>query len=86
MNRYALIYVVLINLITFIMFFKDKHAAMKGKWRIPEISLFACAFLGGSLGGIAGMRAFRHKTKKLKFVIGFPCILIFEATLYFFAF
>ena len=52
-----------------------------GKWRISEEALFILALLGGSIGGIAGMYAFRHKTKKLRFTIGFPVILILEIIL-----
>ena len=37
--------------------------------------------LGGGIGGIAGMYTFRHKTKKIQFVIGFPVILISEIIL-----
>ena len=39
------------------------------------------ALCGGSIGGIIGMYTFRHKTKKLKFSIGFPTILISEIAL-----
>ena len=56
----------------------DKKKAEKSKRRIPEKTLFTLVILGGGIGGIAGMYMFRHKTKKAKFVIGFPLILIFE--------
>ena len=59
----------------------DKRKAKKGKWRISETALFTLAILGGSIGGIAGMYAFRHKTKKARFTIGFPAILILEIIL-----
>lgn len=35
-------------------------------------------YCGGSLGGLMGMYVFHHKTKKLKFKIGFPLILILQ--------
>ena len=44
-------------------------------WRIPEKTLFLSAILGGSIGAIAGMQLFRHKTKHRTFVIGMPVIL-----------
>ena len=37
--------------------------------------------LGGGIGTIAGMYKFRHKTKKLKFSVGMPTILISEIAL-----
>ena len=56
----------------------DKRKAKKGKRRIPEKTLFILVGLGGGIGGILAMYLFRHKTKKTRFVIGFPAILIFE--------
>ncbi len=72
------IYLILINLITFLAMYIDKRKAKKGKRRIPEKTLFILVGLGGGVGGILGMYLFRHKTKKTRFVIGFPAILIFE--------
>ena len=59
----------------------DKSRAIKGKWRIPEKSLFLVSLLGGSLGTWAGMYLFRHKTKHWYFVIGMPLILILQVAL-----
>jgi len=73
-----LIYLLVINLITFLAMYIDKKRAKWGKWRIKESTLFTLVLLGGSIGGIAGMYTFRHKTKKPRFVIGFPAILIIE--------
>ena len=56
----------------------DKKKAKYGKWRIKESTLFTLVILGGGIGGIIGMYKFRHKTKKTRFVIGFPMILIIE--------
>lgn len=72
------IYLVVINLLAFLMMWLDKRKAKKGKWRIPENTLLIPVLLGGGIGGIAGMYIFRHKTQKAKFVIGFPVILICE--------
>ena len=54
----------------------DKKRAIKNKWRIPEKNLFIIAALGGSIGSIAGMHLFRHKTKHWYFKFGMPVILI----------
>ena len=74
----VIIYIILINIIAFLAMYIDKRKAKKGKRRIPEKTLFILVGLGGGIGGILGMYLFRHKTKKTRFVIGFPAILIFE--------
>ena len=74
-------YLLLINLIGLLMMYIDKRKAIKGSWRIPEKSLIFIALLGGGVGTIIGMYWFRHKTKKLRFTIGFPVILLTEITL-----
>ena len=56
----------------------DKLKAKKDWWRIPEGTLMTICLLGGGIGTIAGMYKFRHKTKKLKFSVGMPTILISE--------
>ena len=76
-----LIYLVTINIIAFLAMYIDKKKAEKGKWRIAESTLLTLALIGGSIGAIAGMYKFRHKTKKLRFTIGFPVILISQIVL-----
>ena len=76
-----LIYLLIINIIAFLMMAIDKWKAKKEKWRIPEKYLFLSAILGGSIGAIAGMCIFRHKTKHLTFMIGMPVILALQITL-----
>lgn len=68
-------YLVLINAAGFLLMLIDKQKARRGAWRIPEATLMGVSILGGSIGAIAGMRLFRHKTKHPKFYIGLPCIL-----------
>lgn len=72
------IYLLIMNLFTFLMMGIDKKKAKKGRWRVPEKTLFILVALGGGIGGIAGMYVFRHKTKKMKFIIGFPLIIIMQ--------
>lgn len=76
-----IIYFIVINLFGFFIMWLDKRKARKGKWRIPEKTLFIITALGGGIGTIAGMYAFRHKTQKIAFVIGFPFITILEILL-----
>ena len=76
-----LIYLLIINALSFLLMLIDKQKAKKDCWRIPEKTLIAVAVLGGSLGGIAGMQVLRHKTKHLKFSIGLPVILAVQILL-----
>lgn len=75
LSQILLAYLVLINAGSFLLMLIDKQKARRGAWRIPEATLMSVAILGGSIGAIAGMRLFRHKTKHPKFYIGLPCIL-----------
>ena len=63
------IYLIIINIISFILYGLDKYKAIHNKWRIPETLLISISFLGGGIGSILGMIIFRHKTKKLSFKI-----------------
>ena len=58
--------------------FIDKKKAKWGRWRIPENTLFLYAIFGGTIGSIAGMYTFRHKTKKPKFYVGMPALLVLQ--------
>lgn len=70
-----------INIITFALYGLDKKLAKEGKWRIPERDLLVFPLFGGSIGGIAGMLIFRHKTKHNKFRYGLPIILVLQIIL-----
>lgn len=60
----------------------DKLKAKRGSRRIPENTLFMFTILGGGVGTILGIYIFRHKTKKKKFTVGMPIILIIEVLLF----
>ena len=83
--RNIIIYLIIINLIGFLIMYIDKQKAKKGRWRIPEKTIFLITLLGGGIGTISGMYVFRHKTQKLNFIIGLPLITILEiiAIIYF---
>ena len=72
------IYLLIVNALGFALMLIDKWKAKKNRWRIPEATLFIVAAIGGSIGSIAGMYAFRHKTKHIKFVVGMPLILAMQ--------
>lgn len=76
-----LVSLLIINAIGFFLMLSDKRRARKNLWRIPERTLLTVAALGGSLGCLAGMYAFRHKTRHPKFTIGIPAILLLQTAL-----
>lgn len=56
----------------------DKWKAKRDVWRIPELTLWAFALLGGGVGGFLGMRCFRHKTRHWYFRYGFPALAVLD--------
>ncbi|MBF7811639.1 MULTISPECIES: DUF1294 domain-containing protein [Clostridium] len=85
MLKVVFTYLLIINLLGFLIMFIDKQRAIHKEWRIPEKTLIGISIFGGSIGMLIGMSSFRHKTKHKKFTIGVPFILlmqIFIAILY----
>lgn len=76
--KLLLVYLLVLNIIGFIMMGIDKRRAKKGKWRISEARLMLCVVFGGSIGAFLGMKCFRHKTKHPKFYVGIPVILVVQ--------
>lgn len=75
------IYLLLVNAAAFLAFGEDKRRAKRREWRIPEATLMGLAAAGGSLGALAGMRFFHHKTRHRKFTAGVPALLIAQIAL-----
>ena len=73
-----IIYVAIMTLVAFLVMGWDKLCAKRDARRVPEKTLFLLAILGGSIGSVAGMYAFRHKTRHWYFKIGLPLILILQ--------
>ena len=71
-----MVYFIVINIITFIIYGLDKYKSIKHKYRISENTLIFLALIGGFIGAFFGMIIFHHKTKKIKFIILIPLILI----------
>ncbi|MDO4298693.1 MAG: DUF1294 domain-containing protein [Lachnospiraceae bacterium] len=78
MKTILIIYVIMSNVIGFLMMGIDKLKAKRRRYRIPERTLFTTAILGGSIGILIGMYVFRHKTRHLSFVLGIPVILVLQ--------
>ena len=76
-----LLYLAAVNVVAFAVYGADKRRARKGKRRVPEKTLFLLAAIGGSVGALAGMYAFRHKTRHWYFVWGIPAILAAQMAL-----
>lgn len=74
-------YLLVINLEGFALMGIDKSRARRGRRRIAEATLFIVAALGGSLGVLCGMYAFRHKTLHTSFTVGIPLLLFFQVVL-----
>ena len=72
------LYAIIVNIVGFAEMGVDKRRARKGAYRIPEANLFLTAVIGGSIGCIIGMYAFRHKTRHRSLVFGMPAILIVQ--------
>ena len=77
-NKILMIYMGIINVITFLAFAIDKINAVKGKRRIKILTLLGLAFVGGSLGALLGMYTLRHKTKVNYFTVGIPLIIVVQ--------
>lgn len=75
------IYLVIINVIAFLMYGMDKWKAKRNAWRISEKTLLLTAFAGGSAGALMGMFLFRHKTKHISFMILVPLFLVIHIVL-----
>lgn len=75
------IYLVVVNVIAWILYGVDKAKAKRGAWRIPEAMLIGWAVIGGSVGAWLGMKTFHHKTLKPRFRYGVPAIFVMQAVL-----
>ncbi|NJQ18278.1 DUF1294 domain-containing protein [Pantoea sp. LS15] len=63
----VVMWLLLINVLTMVMYGADKMAARKGMRRVPEATLLVFGVTGGWPGAILGQQLFRHKTQKQPF-------------------
>ena len=82
-NKILMIYMGIINVITFLAFAIDKINAVKGKRRIRIVTLLGLSFIGGSLGALLGLYSLRHKTKVNYFTVGIPLIIVVQVAVVF---
>ena len=81
MEIYLLNYLVIINIIAFIVYGIDKLKAKRGKWRITEATLLLLAIIGGSIGAWCGVKVWHHKTLHKKFRYGIPLIIALQTAM-----
>jgi uncharacterized membrane protein YsdA (DUF1294 family) len=74
-------YLIVVNIVTFLVFGIDKWNAKQGSWRISEATLLILAVIGGSIGALLGMKVWRHKLQHKKFKYGLPLILLAQIAL-----
>ena len=74
----ALIYLAVINVVTFFLYGIDKWKAKKSKWRVKESTLLWFSVFGGSIGAWLGMKTWHHKTQHNQFRFGIPLIFILQ--------
>ena len=81
MTEALLYYLIVINVVTFLVYGIDKRKAKKGSWRISEATLLILAAIGGSIGALLGMKIWHHKTMHKKFKYGLHLIFIIQILL-----
>jgi uncharacterized membrane protein YsdA (DUF1294 family) len=81
MAKVLIYYLMVINIVTFLVYGIDKIKAKQGSWRISEATLLIFAVIGGSIGALLGMQVWHHKTMHKKFKYGLPLILLVQIAL-----
>lgn len=79
--KIVIVYLIIINVLTFLLYGIDKWKAKADQWRVSEKTLLLTALIGGSVGALIGMQLFRHKTQHWKFRILVPVFLILHVAL-----
>lgn len=82
--KILLIYLLVIDVVTLIVFGIDKIRAAEHRSRIKIVTLLGLAFAGGSIGALIAMYAFRHKTNQDYFTVGVPLIIVMQVVVVFF--
>ncbi len=78
---YLAVYLVGINLLTYLAYRYDKRAAIERRWRLPESTLHMLMFAGGTVGAFAAQRILRHKNRKTSFQVKFWLLFVIQAAL-----
>lgn len=81
MPAYLIVLLLALNVFSFSLMGIDKRRARRGAWRISERALLLSCACFGALGGLTGMRLFRHKTRHARFAVGVPLMLLMQLAL-----
>lgn len=81
MIKAVLLYLIVINILTFLLYGIDKLKAKADWWRIKESTLIGMAVIGGAYGALIGMYLFHHKTRKAKFYVTVPMLVLIYTVL-----
>lgn len=84
MEKYFILYFIVISIVSIVYTIVDKKLAINEKRRVSEKTLFILAGLGGSVAMYITMKKIRHKTKKRRFMIGLPLIFMLQVAILFF--
>lgn len=76
------IYLIVINILAFIMFAIDKRRSINNSYRLSVNFLLSLALLGGSIGAFIAMYTFKHKTNKFIFKYGILLMMLGQVILY----
>lgn len=71
-----IIYLIIINIISFLLFGIDKRRAKRKLWRVSEKILLIASIIGGATGSLMAMVIFKHKLSKKSFYIGVPVFIV----------
>ena len=77
MANTLLYYLIVINIVTFLVYGIDKWKAKQGSWRIAEATLLMLPVIGGSIGALLGMKIWHHKTMHLPLILLVQIALIY---------
>jgi len=75
-------FLVVSNILTFIVFGADKWYAQKSKRRVSELFLLSLTFLGGTFGALLSMMIFRHKTSKKSFILKLLIVIFVQLIIF----
>lgn len=72
------LYLLAINLFTYVIYWQDKRSSRRGGWRVSEYMLLMGGFLGGTLAAILAQQTLRHKTRKASFQFKFWALTVVQ--------
>ncbi len=85
MEFVSIVWLLIVNILIFVLMLVDKNSAEQKMWRIPEKALWFLSLLGGSVGFLVAMVVSHHKILKLEFKYGVSLICLIESAILYFA-